>query len=106
MEPSAQYEIRSYANVMGEEIVRRWCPITWEAFVDYRLNAMALSRLESSVLSDILSGDKTKAMQTAEEAGWLSRNAQGELVRNRERMEFEAKLAGFGVQAPWQAAQD
>jgi thymidylate synthase (FAD) len=36
MHPSAQYEIRQYANVIGE-IVAAWCPITWEAFKKYRL---------------------------------------------------------------------
>ncbi|RPJ66931.1 MAG: hypothetical protein EHM24_20875, partial [Acidobacteria bacterium] len=32
----AQEEIRSYARIIGEDIVRRWVPLAWEAFLDYR----------------------------------------------------------------------
>src|SRR5207237_1300456 len=35
MDMHAQEEIRTYAEVIGKEIVSRWCPITWEAFLDY-----------------------------------------------------------------------
>jgi thymidylate synthase (FAD) len=28
MDSHAQYEIRQYANVIGREIVSRWCPVT------------------------------------------------------------------------------
>jgi len=34
MDDHAQLEIRSYANIIGNEIVSRWCPIAWEAFVE------------------------------------------------------------------------
>ena len=106
MDSHAQFEIRSYANVIGHQIVSLWCPVAWEAFVDYRLHAMALSGLESNMLRDILAGDRRQAMRSAEDAGWLSKDAKGELVRNRERAEFETKLSGFGVVAPWQARQE
>lgn len=43
--PNAQQEIREYAEVISE-IVRRWVPRTWEAFCDYRLNAVTLSAPE------------------------------------------------------------
>ena len=32
MDHHAQREIRSYANMIGYQIVARWCPITWDAF--------------------------------------------------------------------------
>lgn len=38
----AQFEIRRYAQAIAE-IVEAKFPITWEAFVDFRLNSMALS---------------------------------------------------------------
>lgn len=38
----AQYEIRVYSEII-EEIVKEWCPYTYEAFVDYRKNAVTLS---------------------------------------------------------------
>lgn len=46
MDSHAQEEIRSYAEIIGEEIVSRWCPIAWEAFVDYRLDGLSLSKQE------------------------------------------------------------
>ena len=49
MDAHAQLEIRSYANVIGNEIVSRWCPMAWEAFVDYRLKSLSLSRIEAEV---------------------------------------------------------
>src|SRR5256885_15853499 len=50
MDPHAQLEIRSYANAIGNEIVSRWCPIAWEAFVDYRLKPINLTRYDPEVL--------------------------------------------------------
>ncbi len=48
----AQYEIRVYGEAMAK-IVKDAFPIAWEAFEDYRLNAMSLSRLEIEILSEI-----------------------------------------------------
>lgn len=39
----AQYEIRAYANVIMDKVVRQWVPITYEAFKDYVVNAVSLS---------------------------------------------------------------
>ena len=54
MDHHAQEEIRRYATVIGEEIVARWCPLTWEAFRDYRLDAMALSGPEVELIRQLL----------------------------------------------------
>jgi thymidylate synthase (FAD) len=53
----AQYEIQQYAKTIGE-IVSRWVPLTWEAFADYRLGSVCLSRLEADLISRLLNGDK------------------------------------------------
>jgi len=45
MDKHAQEEIRLYANQMGE-IVKELFPVTWQAFEDYRLNAMQLTALD------------------------------------------------------------
>ena len=61
MDPHAQYEIRQYAIVMAE-MVKAICPISWEAFEDYVLNAQRFSAVELKILKDTLSGftpDKT-----------------------------------------------
>jgi thymidylate synthase (FAD) len=33
MDRHAQYEIRKYAETIGYEIVAKWCPVAWEAFL-------------------------------------------------------------------------
>ena len=48
MDSHAQLEIRQYAAAIGEQIMRPLFPLVWEAFVDYRLEAMFLSRLDAS----------------------------------------------------------
>lgn len=45
----AQYEIREYANAMLN-IVKEWCPVTYQAFMDYRKNAIELSSKELNVV--------------------------------------------------------
>ena len=37
MDSHAQYEIRSYAAIIGRSIVAKWVPSAWSAFVRYRL---------------------------------------------------------------------
>jgi thymidylate synthase (FAD) len=101
MDPHAQQEIREYANVIGHEIVRTWCPITWEAFLDYRMGKMVLSRLELEVLRAIVAGDPDGALETAEPFGWLARTEEGGLRPHRERREFEEKLRALGLTPPW-----
>jgi thymidylate synthase (FAD) len=46
MDSHAQKEIRDYANVIGNEIVSKLCPVTWQAFLDYRMNAKYLTALD------------------------------------------------------------
>ncbi len=101
MDPHAQQEIRAYATVIGREIVARWVPLTWEAFEDYRLGAMGFSRLETAIMAALGAGDADKALAVAREAGWLKQSKRGGLVRNRERAEFEAKLARLNMTPPW-----
>lgn len=53
LDKHAQKEIREYAKVMAE-MVRMVCPIAYEAFVDYRLEALSFSKQELLVLKDTL----------------------------------------------------
>src|SRR5689334_21019073 len=50
MDSHAQSEIRKYAEVMGNEIMAKWCPLTWEAFLDYRVNSQSFTRLEMEII--------------------------------------------------------
>ena len=52
----AQYEIRAYADVMIDSL-KRWVPITYEAFMDYRVGGMELSSKGKSVISKMIKGE-------------------------------------------------
>jgi thymidylate synthase (FAD) len=71
----AQHEIREYAYVI-EKIVARWVPLTWEAFEDYRLNSVSLSRLEVRLIAKLLKGE-----QCSFAASGLSKREWKELSR-------------------------
>ncbi len=84
MDPHAQQEIRAYAQAMHDLIVPI-LPLTMEAWRDYEMESVRLSRLEVEALRSIASGGE-RAIATE--------NA-------RERAEWEAKRAwlGFGDRA-------
>src|SRR5690242_910405 len=50
MDSHAQEEIRLYATTIGEKIIRPLFPLVWEAFVDYHLKSIFLTRLERDVI--------------------------------------------------------
>jgi thymidylate synthase (FAD) len=56
-DPHAQEEIRVYAQAIGD-VAQRWVPLAWEAFVDYRLEAMTLSRAEGEAVRAMLAGER------------------------------------------------
>ncbi|TWT66268.1 FAD-dependent thymidylate synthase [Posidoniimonas polymericola] len=100
MDDHAQHEIRAYASVIGREIVAKWVPIAWEAFVDYRLEAMHLSRLDQVVINLLLAGQASDATEAAKSFGWIMEDGDG-LKPNRERSEFEIKAAALGLTPTW-----
>ena len=53
----AQYEIREYANVMMNSI-KKWVPITYDAFIDYRVGGMELSAKGKIVIQKMIKGEK------------------------------------------------
>lgn len=101
MDAHAQQEIREYATVIGEQIVARWVPLTWEAFTDFRLGAVSYSRLEQAVLAALGANDPDRARAVAREAGWLRPAAGGGLARHRERQDCEQKLQALNLTIPW-----
>ena len=52
----AQYEIRAYANVMIDSL-KRWVPVTFEAFMDYRMGSMELSAKGKTVIQKMIKGE-------------------------------------------------
>ena len=63
-DPHAQYEIRVYADVIGE-LTRAWVPHAYEAFEDYRLGAVTLSREELALVRRLLKGEDPDAVLPA-----------------------------------------
>ena len=61
----AQWEIRQYAATIGREIVQPLFPLVWEAFVDYRQEALHLSRLDREVVARLAAAGRLPA--TAED---------------------------------------
>jgi thymidylate synthase (FAD) len=59
MDDHAQYEIRLYAEAIAE-VVQRWVPLTWEAFEDYRLRGVTLSRQEWEEIKNHLDMDRLR----------------------------------------------
>ena len=53
----AQYEIRAYADVMISSL-KKWVPITFDAFMDYRVGGMELSAKGKIVIQKMLKGEK------------------------------------------------
>jgi thymidylate synthase (FAD) len=102
MDEKAQYEIRSYAKIIGYEIVYRWCPIAWEAFLDYSWGALTLSKKENEIIREISSGNSNKAIELARQYGWISYEG-GKIKKHLERMEMDEKLRRLNLTIPWES---
>lgn len=94
MDAHAQAEIRAYADVIGTTIVQRWCPLIWEAFVDYRLQSLMFSRIERDIICALAQGENERAIALA----------RGTTLRSSERDELESKLTALGFPIPWRDA--
>ena len=70
----AQYEIRVFAQAMLD-IVKRWVPITYNAFIDHRVNATTISGKGMQVVKAMLRGEKV----TQEDSG-MSKREWSELM--------------------------
>ncbi len=103
MDKHAQLEIRQYANAIAE-IVKVWCPFTWGAFEDYRLNAMSLTALDICVLEALLSGNVFALRANLQKVGWLRKD--GNLKeKNRELEEFLVKYQRLTCNLPGEVRQ-
>jgi thymidylate synthase (FAD) len=100
MDDHAQHEIRRYAETIGHRIVAKWVPVAWEAFQDYRHDALRLTRIEVEIVSAVAAGDHARARSIAIRRGLLQTRAHKRSV-NRERTELEAKLRALGLSTPW-----
>lgn len=102
MDSHAQYEIRSYATIIGNEIVSQWCPLSWEAFKTYRLNSFNLSEIEIDVLKKFISNKPSEAKQILLTENILT-IVDGKINKGRELIDIENKLSSFGIIPDWES---
>ena len=62
-DPHAQYEIRAYADVMIE-MLKRWVPVTYQAFQDYVAGATRLSAPALDVVKRLLAGEAVEQAES------------------------------------------
>jgi len=95
MEEHAQREIAEYARTIGHEIVAPLFPLVWEAFLDYRVSAMLLTRLDRAVVARLAAQGRIPATEAqfleAQDPSWAPSK------RCRERDECLAKLVALGL---------
>jgi thymidylate synthase (FAD) len=102
MDSHAQKEIRDYATTIGYEIVAKWCPVVWEAYVDYVLESVRLTKHEVNVLRALLSsgtkpGNWDDARLYLEQNKLLNYDENQNKKKNRELEELNAKLIHIGL---------
>jgi len=70
----AQYEIRAYADAMLDT-VKKWVPITYEAFMDYRVGGTEVSSKGKTVIQKLIKGENVQLEQSG-----LSKREWNELM--------------------------
>ncbi len=78
-DPHAQYEIRVYAEAMLD-CLKRWVPLVYEAFTDYRTGGAFLSAAAMKVVKDLIHGK-----EPTQESSSLSKREWRELMELLER---------------------
>lgn len=88
MDKHAQQEIREYATIIGEQIIAPLFPICWEAFSDYRLNGMFLSRMDIEAIQSFM---KTLASNQPQETDFIysqNKREKEETINKLKRLGF------------------
>jgi thymidylate synthase (FAD) len=70
----AQYEIRVFADIMLDTL-KKWVPITYEAFMDYRVGGTEVSAKGKEVIKKLIKGDNVDMDQSG-----LSKREWNELM--------------------------
>jgi thymidylate synthase (FAD) len=99
MDSHAQEEIRAYSTALGQQIVQPLFPLVWEAFVDYRLEAMFLTRLDRELIGRLMTRlaaagrarGSIEDFMAVQDSTWVGLN------RCRERDECQEKIISLGL---------
>ena len=86
MDSHAQHEIRSYATTIGMEIVAKWVPWTWDAFMEYRFSALYLTEAEQDLARRLANG--------------IDISVAAKSLPKRELTEAKEKLQSLGLKWP------
>ena len=70
----AQYEIRAYADVMLDTL-KKWVPITYDAFMDYRVGGTEVSSKGKKLIKKLINGEEISIEQSG-----LSKREWNELM--------------------------
>ncbi len=70
----AQYEIRAYADTMLDTL-KKWVPITYEAFMDYRVGGTEVSLKGKLIIQKLIKGENVNAEESS-----LSKREWNELM--------------------------
>jgi len=70
----AQYEIRAYADAMLDTL-KKWVPITYEAFMDYRVGGTEVSAKGKKIIQKLIKGETVSVEQSG-----LSKREWNELM--------------------------
>ena len=89
LDAHAQKETRAFAQAVAD-IVADWVPWTWQAFCDYRLNALTLTASEVEALRCVLASCGVRPEE-------LLNQFAGKCKNKREAKEFADKLALMGI---------
>ena len=95
MDSHAQLEIREYATAIGLQIIKPLFPVVWEAFEDYRIGSMFLTRLDVGVISRLTAAAAASGATPPfgeEEFLAAQDDTWKDLKRCRERDECRGKL--------------
>lgn len=84
-DPHAQYEIRVYADIILNEVIKQWVPEIYEAFIDYVMEAETFSKQEMQLIREAM-----KSTAVTKEHFELGLTTRG--VSKRERDDFFRKL--------------
>ncbi len=101
MDSHAQWEIREYARTIGERIVQPLFPLVWEAFVDYRMDGLFLTRLDREVIKKLMQRVQAAGRSQATEEDFMAVQdaTWAGLERCRERDECRDKLKQLNLLA-------
>jgi thymidylate synthase (FAD) len=99
MDSHAQWEIREFASAIGNEIVKPLFPLVWEAFVDYRMEGLFLTRLERDVIGRLMVrlASSGRAALTEDDFMAVQDPTWVDLARCRERDECRDKLRQLNI---------